>query len=195
MAEKNYHSYAPKEAELLAKVGLAMTLWARVEYQLMELGAWALQKPVQEAAKKYARFRTFSQALSHTEESCKDRLEDVIYLESLTDLIREIAKDRNFLGHNSVVAHTPGHPDEVDWADAIPKIGPSMSHYFQAAADKREPMDVEEVNEVTLDMQFLVEEIEQYTSALCEGAFPDRFKSELKPRRPRLAERKRTENA
>lgn len=187
--DKNYHLYALKDQDLRTGIGTAVSLWAHLEVNILTLGAWAMKLPIGDTALTFSAFKTFALTLDFTQAMCRARIENRDYLNSLFDLIREVSGDRNFLAHTPVLGDVG---DQTDWAQAVPKVGPSISALLADTADKREPMDLAEVAEVCADIQFLIGELSGFQSMLQDAPepWPEKYLRPIQPRRPRLAERR-----
>lgn len=191
----NYRVYAEKEFHLLAAVGLVMTKWSRLELQILVLTAWGLQTPLPEAAKLTSMFTAFNVILKFAAAACSTRLGPSEYLKSIVSMSEELSGDRNFIAHTPVAAFHPtsdlSDGSTVDYAKAIPRVGPAIVPYLTGTSPKRDAMDETEVREIEADIQHLIVAVMQFHEALSAGApLPEKFLEPVLLRRPRLKERR-----
>lgn len=184
--EKNYHIYAAKLVELQTLLGRAVAKWANLEACLLSYFAWSVSMTAKSAAQLLIYVKTFSLSLDLTDAAIKERLgakKELVFWNSLVQYIRELSGTRNFLVHAGIIAHGDGHPDEADWALAVPKIGPSMIDYF-AGSEKLQPIDAAELEQVTEDLQDAIEQMQQFLAALQQGASLEKYQQPISRRRP-----------
>lgn len=190
--EKNYHLYLSKEAALHRAVGDAITRWARLEWALVETFSNAIGCPNKTGAAIFSNVKTFSLLLDITNSAVQCRLsenQEIKHWNSLVEYIRELSGDRNYMAHTGTVAYAPGHPDEVDWAIAEAKIGPSTINYLHGN-NRFEPMDTLEAEELSRDMQQALEFTMEFSHALANGkTSQEKFYSPISRRRPTRKQR------
>lgn len=178
--EINYHLYAEKEALLAHGVGEAVSRWARLEYFLMSTFAIATGLKQRTSAAIFSQVKAFSLMLDITdiavksvflelEEQTGSKPKEEVFWNSLVAYMRELSGDRNYMAHTSIVAHGEGDPEDADWAQAVPKIGPSPAAVF--GGDERFlPMEVAEVRQLILDMQQALEALVEFNQELAAHA-------------------------
>lgn len=155
--ERNYDVYAAKEHHLFAVVGDAMSRWAALENQLLQLFAAAAGISLPMAGAIMTPVKTFQVALQITDQAMKAKLgNDIRRWATLHNYINELAGERNFIAHTPVVAHGAEDPDAFDWANAEPVIGPSMKGYL-VKPQNLGCRSLDEVREIVEDIQQAVE--------------------------------------
>ncbi|MEX0367997.1 MAG: hypothetical protein AB3N22_18170 [Ruegeria sp.] len=193
--EQNYKDYAIRKAELEAAVGGVVALWANLEAEILLSTATALKISNADACQIVSVFRTFALALDFCDRVVKVRISDqpqVARWNSITEYTRELSGDRNFIAHQGIVAHGEGRPEQVDWRDVLPKVGPTLFTH-QMGNTKRDPMDVHEVREIAKDIQECIEYIMEFRTWLAQAGTPpwqDTLSEAIHRRRPRVAERR-----
>jgi hypothetical protein len=185
---KNYHVYQQKEALLHQQVGLAVSRWAVLEMQLLMCFAAATRMSDQEVAAFFINVKAFSLALDLVNAAVRNRVAKGVGItrwNSLAEYVRELSGDRNFVAHTQVTAHAAGHPDDADWAIAIPKVGPAMAPYL-TGTEKMPPMELSEVAEICGDIQEAIELTAEFVQALRSEppAWPSKFSEPIVRRRP-----------
>lgn len=192
-AELNYHIYAQKADVLALHVGRAVALWANLEGSFINAAADAMNMSMEKMSSLVGAFKSFSLTLDFVDRVVKLSLDgrgEVRRWNSIIEYARELSADRNHIAHQGIVAHGRGHPAEADWADAVPKVGPTIiSHYLGNL--KREPMDAGEVAEISQDIQHCVEAlIDFYVALRTYGPLPQRLYEPVVRRRPPIHTRR-----
>lgn len=183
----NYHVYEAKRALMATAVGTAVSRWANLEGVVFTLCVWGLGHDEQSTAKLLSSFKSFSLTLDFTSTAVLTRLQGAkaeTYWRSLIEYVREHSGDRNFIAHTPIVSHCKGHPDEADWAESEPMIGPALSSVL-LNSEKQPPLSMAEVWELVLDFQHAVEAASEFLTAVQQPhALPDKFSSPVVRRRP-----------
>lgn len=182
---KGYDVYATREAELYRAVGDAVSRWARLEVSLLQTFAIALGIPVQTAAALLQQIQSFSLALDLTDSAVQAKLQrgaGTTHWNSLVKHLKELSSERNYIAHNTTVAHGPGSPEAgPDWLSAVPKIGPSIVGHL--TGKRFRPVDAAEVSELVKDFQHVLEALTAFHQALQSGEASLQKLPERVPRR------------
>ncbi|MEZ5687297.1 MAG: hypothetical protein R3E21_00585 [Caenibius sp.] len=173
---KNYHVYRDKQIALAIEIGAAITRWVNLEGGIIRLCAIALGRDMRATAHLLSNFKTFALVLDFTSSAVKLKITDTRdqkLWNSLTEFIRELSGDRNYIAHAGMVAHSDSDPNSADWAEVLPFVGPTQFHPF-VQLDRRDPMDVAEVSEIVQDIQHAIEKLSEFTRDLEQGGpWPD----------------------
>lgn len=152
---QNFHVYEAKLHELEQLVGRAVTLWVELEVHVVLMFAWGLRGRITDVTKLSHSINSFALLLDLAERAAKTRLGDRPEREawnSIVQYVRGLSGDRNHIAHAGIVSHSKEHPDHVDWATVVPKVGPSVSSFF-VGTHKRQPMTAADVRRVIEDIQ------------------------------------------
>lgn len=192
-AEKNYAVYHTKLIDLQQRVGEAVALWANLEFAVLHLTASSLRLSLNDAASLTTAFKSFALMLDFTDRSMKMFLSgrrEIVYWNSLCELIRELSGDRNYIAHQGIVAHGELEPQAADWAFVVPKVGPTYASHFLDKSN-REPMDSAEVAEISNDIQHLIEVTMEFNNDLGgPRPLPQKYSDKVSRRRPGIGERR-----
>lgn len=190
---KNSHLYPPKHNALACAVGLAITRWSNLESEIVYTCAWALGFDIKTMAPLLAHFQSFKLVLSFTDSAVKIKIgkdPSLKHWNSMVAYITELSGDRNFMAHNSICASMAGDPTTTDWANSIAKVGPNVIGLYANNA-RREPMDLNEVEELQKDFEHLITAYFDFFNALKSGdTLPEKFLKPVARRRAGIQERR-----
>lgn len=185
-----------RQQELSAHVANAITHWTHVEFAIGTVFANAANLQFPLAFSILRHFRSFNLLLDVCDSAVRFRVKETSasdYWRSVKSYSKELSEARNYMAHTGQVLHSAIEGNPLDAPEDLvePRIGPPALNPFLPEKSRRDPMDVEEVKELTADFQQLFRILTEFSNALMTDTISDsRFGKPIKRRRLPRAQRK-----
>ena len=183
--------YNAKQSEMFKWMGAAMSAWSENETHLFRIYALASGLPEATAASLMLHVKSFALALDMTDTAVRCKFEGQPVLTwwiSLTEFLRELSGDRNFIAHSPCMALSPDRSIKLE--QCTPVLVTSVLSSLAGEYPKGTEMGSGDVQQSTYDFRLAGKYLLDFIEALASTA-PDLtvFSIPIVRRRPSRAQR------